>query len=87
MLLTDPSLEMEMKDKKVSSLFTAKGRCNYGVNLWYNQKSSTPKFYIHFFIDNLNANISLYALSCPNFNLGQLKVCKLMFTLKLSMKK
>ena len=64
-----------------------KGRCNYGVDLWYNQKSSHPKFYIHFFIDNSNANISLYALSCPNFNLGQLKVCKLMFTLKLSMKK
>ena len=64
-----------------------KGRCNYGVDLWYNQKSSHPKFFIHFFIDNSNANISLYALSCPNFNLGQLKVCKLMFTLKLSMKK
>ena len=45
------------------------------------------KFYVHFFIDNSNANINLYALSCPNFNLGQLKVCKLMFTLKLSMKK
>ena len=28
-----------------------KGRCNYGVDLWYNQKSSHPKFYIHFFID------------------------------------
>ena len=66
---------------------TPKGRCNYSVDLWYNQKSSTPKFYIHFFIDNLNANISLYALSCPNFNLGQHKVCKLMFTLRLSMKK
>ena len=51
-----------------------KGRCNYGVDLWYNQKSSHPKFYIRFFIDNSNANISLYALSCPNFNLGQLKV-------------
>jgi hypothetical protein len=48
---------------------------------------ATQKFYIHFFIDNSNANISLYALSFPNFNLGQLKVCKLMFTLKLSMKK
>ena len=63
-----------------------KGRCNYGVDLWYNQKSSHPKFFIHFFIDNSNANISLYALSCPNFNLGQLKVCKLMFALELSMK-
>ena len=29
---------------------------------------------ILFFIDNSNANIILYALSCPNFNLGQLKV-------------
>ena len=64
-----------------------KGRCNYGIDLWYNQKSSHPKFYIHFFIDNSNANISLYTLSCQNFNLGQLKVCKLMFTLKLLMKK
>ena len=45
------------------------------------------KLFIHFFIDNSNANISLYALSCPNFNLGQLKVCKLMFALELSMKK
>ncbi len=32
------------------------------------------------------ANISLYILSCPNFNLGQLKVYKLMFALELSMK-
>ena len=45
------------------------------------------KFYIHFFIDNSNANISLYALSCPNLDLGQLKVFKLMFALELSMKK
>ena len=45
------------------------------------------KFYIHFFIDNYNANISLYALSCPNLVLGQLKVCKMMFALELSMKK
>ena len=45
------------------------------------------KFYTHFFIDNSNANISLYALSCPNLDLGQLKVCKLMFALELSMKK
>ena len=44
-------------------------------------------FFIHFFIDNSNANNSLYALSCPNFNLGQLKVCKLMFALELSMKR
>ena len=70
----------------ISILFT-KGGSNYGINLWYNQKSSHPKFFIHFFIDNSNANISLYALSCPNFNLGQLKVCKLMFALELSMKK
>ena len=45
------------------------------------------KFYIHFFIDNSNANISLYTLSCPDFNLGQLKVYKMKFTLELSMKK
>ena len=45
------------------------------------------KIYIHFFIDNSNANISLYTLSCPDFNLGQLKVYKMNFTLELSMKK
>ena len=43
--------------------------------------------FIHFFIDNYNANISLYTLSCPDFNLGQLKVYKMKFTLELSMKK
>ena len=45
------------------------------------------KFYIHFFIDNSNANISFYTLSCPDFNLGQLKLYKMKFTLELSMKK
>ena len=48
---------------------------------------ATQKFYIHFFIDNSNANISLYALTCPNFNLGQFKVCKLMFALELTIEK
>ena len=47
----------------------------------------SKNFFIHFFIDNSNANISMYALSCPNFNLGQLKAYKLMFALELSMKK
>ena len=51
------------------------------------ENQAHQKFYIHFFIDNSNANISLYALSCPNLDLGQLKVCKLMFALELSMKK
>ena len=44
-------------------------------------------FYNNFFIDNSNANITLYILSCPNFNLGQLKAYKLMFALELLMKK
>ena len=44
-------------------------------------------FFIRFFIDNSNANISLYTLSCPNFNLEQLKVYKLVFALELSMEK
>ena len=48
---------------------------------------ATQKFYIHFFIDNSNANISLYTLSCPDFNLGQLRLYKMKFTLELSMKK
>ena len=47
----------------------------------HNRKSSNPNFFIHFFIDNSNANISLHALSCPNFNLGQLKAYKLTFAL------
>ena len=35
------------------------------------------KCFIHFFIDNSNANISFYTSSCPNFNLGQLKLYKM----------
>ena len=31
----------------------------------YNQNPAGQIFYIHFFIDNPNANISLYTLSCP----------------------
>ena len=42
---------------------------------------------IHFFIDDSNANISLYTLSCPKLKFGQLKVYKLIFALELSMKK
>ena len=38
------------------------------------KNQATQKFYINFFIDNSNANISLYTLSFPDFNLGQLKV-------------
>ena len=43
--------------------------------------------FIHFFIDNSNANVSLYTLSCPKLKFEQLKVYKLMFALELSMKK
>ena len=58
-----------------------KGRCNYGVDLWYNQKSSHPKFFIHFFIDNSNANISLYALNCPKMNFGYYLTFEIIFKL------
>ena len=51
------------------------------------ENQADQKFYIHFFIDNSNSNISLYTLSCPDFNLGQLKVYKMKFALELSMKK
>ena len=44
-------------------------------------------FYIHFFIDNSNANINLHTLSCPKIKFGQLKAYKLMLALELSMKK
>ena len=50
------------------------------------ENPAIQKFYVHFFIDNSNANISLYTLSCPDFNLGQLKVYKMKFTLELSIK-
>ena len=45
------------------------------------------EFFIHFFIDNSNPNISLHTLSCPKLKFGQLKAYKLMFGLELSMKK
>ena len=51
------------------------------------ENPAIQKLYIHFFIDNSNADISLFTLSCPDFNLGQLKVYKMKFTLELSMKK
>ena len=51
------------------------------------ENPAIQKFYINFFIDNYNANISVYTLSCPDFNLRQLKVYKMKFTLELSMKK
>ena len=44
-----------------------KGRCNYGVDTVITKNQATQKFYIHFFIDNSNAKISLYTLSCSNF--------------------
>ena len=34
------------------------------------KKSSNPKFFIHFSIENLIANISFYALSWPKLNFG-----------------
>jgi hypothetical protein len=42
-------------------------------------KTQQPKKFIFIFIDNSDANISLFTLSCPDFNLGQLKVYKLKF--------
>ena len=34
------------------------------------ENQAAEKFFIHFFIDNLIANISLYALSWPKLNFG-----------------
>ena len=48
---------------------------------------ANQKIFIHFFIDNSNANISFYTLGCPDFNLGHFKLYKMKFTLELSMKK
>ena len=53
----------------------------------YIENPAHQKFYIHFFIDNSNANISLHTLSCPKLKFGQLKAYRLMFALELSMKK
>ena len=50
-----------------------KGRCNYGVDFWYNQKSSHPKFHINFFIENPIVNFSLHSLSCTQLKIGQPK--------------
>ena len=57
------------------------------MQLWHKHFSTVDitknpgikKIFIHFFIDDSNANISLYDLICPNFDLGQLKVWKLSF--------
>ena len=51
------------------------------------ENPAIQKFYIHFFINNSNANITLFTLSCPKLKSGQHKVYKLMFALELSMKK
>ena len=51
------------------------------------ENPAIQKKFIHFFIDNSNANISLHTLSCPKLKFGQLKAYKLMFALELSMKK
>ena len=53
----------------------------------YIENPAHQKFYIHFFIDDSNANISLHTLSCPKSKFGQLKAYRLMFALELSMKK
>ena len=53
----------------------------------YIENPAHQKFFIHFFIDNSNANISLHTLSCPKSKFRQLKAYRLMFALELSMKK
>ena len=79
--MLNPLIVISMQILKLQ--FT-KAKSNYRGSA---ENPAIQKFYIHFFIDNSNANISLYTLSCPDFNLGQLKVYKMKFTLKLSMKK
>ena len=55
------------------------------INTVITENQATQKFYIQFCIDISNANISLYTLSSPDFNLAQLKIYKMKFTLELSM--
>ena len=65
------------------------------MQLWHKHFSTVDitknpgikKIFIHFFIDDSNANISLHTLSCPKSKFGQLKAYRLMFALELSMKK
>ena len=65
------------------------------MQLWHKHFSTVDitknpgikNFFIHFFIDDSNANISLNILSFPKLKIGQLKVYKLIFPLELSMKK
>ena len=61
-----------------------KAKSNYRE---YDQNPAIQKFYIHFFINNFNVNVSLHTLNCPKLKFGQLKAYKLMFALELSMKK
>ena len=61
-------------------------RRRHFTNTGITENPAIQIFFIHFFIDNSNANISLYTLSCPKLKFGQLKVKKLMFALELSMK-
>ena len=62
-------------------------RRRHFLNTGITENPADQIFYIHFFINNSNANISLYALSCPKLKFGQLKIYKVMFALELSMKK
>ena len=58
-------------------------RRRYFLTAGITKNPATQKFYIHFFIDNSNANISLYALSCPKLKFGQLKAYILMFAFRI----
>ena len=69
---------------KTQNLQAHKAKSNYRG---YIENPAHQKFFIHFFIDNSNANISLNTLSCPKSKFGQLKAYRLMFALELSMKK
>ena len=51
------------------------------------ENSAAQNFFIHFSIDNYNANISLYTSSYPKLKFGWLKLYKIMFALQLTMKK
>ncbi len=46
------------------------------------KNQAIQKLFIHFFINDSNANISLHTLSCPKLEFGQLKAYKLMFALE-----
>ena len=77
-------LKEDVAGPDLNDYLRPKAKSNYRGSA---ENPAHQKFYIHFFINNSNANISLHTLSCPKSKFGQLKAYKMMFALESSMKK